>query len=66
MAIWPSDWNNTFQDTFINVLDDELNNLKDIHVNKMNINEIDEILPESEDISIEKLTKSLKNTSYLR
>ena len=66
MAIWPSDWNNTFQDTFINVLDDELNNLKDIHVNKMNINEIDEILPESEDISIEKLTKSSKNTSYLR
>ena len=53
MAIWPSDWNNTFQDTFINVLDDELNNLKDIHVNKININEIDEILPESEDISIE-------------
>ena len=53
MAIWPSDWNNTFQDTFINVLDDELNNLKDNHVNKMNINEIDEILPESEDISIE-------------
>ena len=26
----------------------------------MNINEIDEILPESEDISIEKLTKELE------
>ena len=52
--------NNTFQDTFINVLDDELNNLKDIHVNKMNINKIDDILPESEDISIEKLTKELE------
>ena len=32
----------------------------------MNIDEIDEILPESEDISIEKLTKELENTSYLR
>ena len=60
MAGFAIELNNTFQNTFTNVLDDEFNNLKDIHVNKMNINEIDEILPESEDISIEKLTKELE------
>ena len=43
MAGFAIELNNTFQNTFTNVLDDEFNNLKDIHVNKMNIDEIDEI-----------------------
>ena len=40
-------------DTFINVLDDELNNLKNIDDNNDGIDEIDKKIPESEDISIE-------------
>ena len=43
MAGFAIELNNTFQNTFTNVLDDKFNNLKDIHVNKMNIDEIDEI-----------------------
>ena len=44
--------NNTFQDTFINVLDAKINNLKDIIVNEIGIDEIDDEIPESEDNSI--------------
>ena len=40
-------------DTFINVLDDELNNLKNIDDNNDGIDEIDKKIPESEDIPIE-------------
>ena len=40
-------------DTFINVLGDELNNLKNIDDNNDGIDEIDKKIPESEDISIE-------------
>ena len=40
-------------DTFINVLGDELNNLKNIDDNNDGIDEIDKLIPESEDIQIE-------------
>ena len=33
MAGFAIELNNTFQNTFTNVLDDKFNNLKDIHVN---------------------------------
>ena len=53
MASFTIKLNNTFQDTFINVLDAKINNLKDIIVNEIGIDETNDEIPESEDNSIE-------------
>ena len=61
MASFTIKLNNTFQDTFINVLDAKINNLKDIIVNEIGIDETNDEIPESEDNSIENNQMSLKH-----
>ena len=51
-------------DTFINVLGDELNNLKNIDDKNEGIDQISKKIPESEDIHIEKPRFNSLNTSY--
>ena len=64
MASFTIKLNNTFQDTFINVLDAKINNLKDIIVNEIGIDETNDEIPESEDNSIENNQMRAWNTSY--